>query len=292
MPDFITLENDRVSLRVAAQGGAVIDGVTQDGRPFLRPYVDGALDVLRSACFPLVPIGNRVEGNGFELRGKRYRFQPNTGEPSYIHGDGWLADWNVDEVAPAHVKLTLEQLWPARSPHIYRAVQTVAIDGATVRLELSVTNRGKESLPFGVGFHPYFPRTEATRLMAAAETWWTEHEGCLPGVRTPIPASADFSTSRRFPRRRLNNCFEGWSGLARIVWPEAGLAADIAADPVFSRYMLYAPEEDTSFFCLEPMSHAPNALMLAGPAALHMLASGETLSGGFSITVSNLEDIQ
>ncbi|AWC25861.1 Aldose 1-epimerase (plasmid) [Aminobacter sp. MSH1] len=291
MPGFITLENERLSLRLSAQGGAIIDGVTQDGRPFLRPHGDGAFDVLRSSCFPLVPIGNRVEGNGFELRGKHYRFEPNTDEPNYIHGDGWLVGWNVEEVSPAHVKLAFEQLRPASSPHAYRAVQTVAIDGATVRLELSVTNRGQEALPFGIGFHPYFPRTEGTRLMAPAQTWWTERDGCLPGVRTPIPDSADFSTSRRLPRRRLNNCFEGWNGLARIVWPEAGLAADIAADPVFSRYMLYAPEEDRSFFCLEPMTHAPNALMLAGPAALHMLASGEALSGGFSITVSNLEDI-
>ncbi|GAA4131429.1 aldose 1-epimerase [Aminobacter aganoensis] len=289
MPDFITLENDRLALRVCAQGGAVLDGVTQDGRPFLRPYAGGAFDVLRSACFPLVPIGNRVEGNGFELRGKCYRFQPNTAEPSYIHGDGWLAEWSVEDTSSVHVRFALQQLRPANSPHAYRAVQTVAIDGATVRLELSVTNRGKEALPFGIGFHPYFPRTEATSLMAPAATWWTEREGYLPGVRTPIPVLADFSAPHRFPRRRLNNCFEGWSGEARIVWPEVGLAADIAADPVFSRYMLYAPEDDTSFFCLEPMSHTPNALTLAGPAALHMLAPGEALSGGFSITVSNLE---
>ncbi|MBB6468014.1 aldose 1-epimerase [Aminobacter lissarensis] len=292
MQGFVELENDCLSLRLSTTGGAVVDGRTRDGRRFLRRHDDGAFEVLRSACFPLFPIGNRVEGNGFELAGKSYRFKPNTAEPNYIHGDGWLAKWNVADASATRVRLVFEQPRPVNSPYIYRAVQTITLDGATVTLALSVTNLGNETLPFGIGFHPYFPRTEATRFMAPAAAWWTEREGYLPGVRTPIPDSADFKTPRRLPRRRLNNCFEGWSGQARIVWPEVKLAADIAADPVFSRYMLYAPEDDASFFCLEPMSHTPNALALAGPDALHLLASDETLAGAFSITVSDCEDFQ
>ncbi|MBA8909100.1 aldose 1-epimerase [Aminobacter ciceronei] len=292
MQGFVELEGDRLSLRMSLKGGAVVDGHTRDGRRFLRRHDDGAFDVLRSACFPLVPVGNRVEGNGFELGGKSYRFTPNTAEPNYIHGDGWLAEWNVEDASATHVRLAFEQLRPAKSPHVYRAVQTVTLDGATVTLSLSVTNLGNEPLPFGIGFHPYFSRTEGTLLMAPAMAWWTEREGYLPGVRTPIPDSADFATPRLLPRRRLNNCFEGWSGQARIIWPETKLAADIAADAPFSRYMLYAPEEDRSFFCLEPMSHTPNALATSGPNALHLLAPGQTLSGAFSITVSNFEVTQ
>lgn len=292
MQGLVELENDRLSLRVSPRGGAVVDGRTRDGLRFLRRHDDSAFDVSRSACFPLVPIGNRVEGNSFELGGKSYRFKPNTTEPNYIHGDGWLTEWSVDDASAMHVRLAFEQTRPVNSPHIYRAVQTIALDGATVTLALSVTNRGNETLPFGIGFHPYFPRTEGTQLMAPAAAWWTEREGYLPGVRTPIPDRADFATPHRLPRRRLNNCFEGWNGQARIIWPEMKLAADIGSDALFSRYMLYAPEEDRSFFCLEPMSHTPNALAILGPGALHLLAPGETLSGAFSITVSDREDFQ
>lgn len=292
MPEFVGLANDRLSLRVSPRGGAVVDSQTSDGRPFLRTYGDGPFDVLRSACFPLVPVGNRVEGNGFELAGRRHAFVPNTAEPWYIHGDGWLADWVVENVSASRLELGFEQARPAKSPHTYSAVQTIALDGATVRLSLSVTNRGPQTMPFGLGFHPYFPRTEGTRLLAPAQSWWTEREGHLPGVRTPIPANVDFSAPCVLPQRRLNNCFDGWSGQARIVWPETRLAVDIAADASFSRYMLYAPEDDTSFFCLEPMTHAPNALALSGPQALHLLAPGETLTSAFSITVSDCEDFQ
>lgn len=294
MAQFLELANERLSLRVSEQGGAVVDGHTSDGRPFLRPCrgEEDTFDVLRCACFPLVPLCNRVEGNGFEIGGKHYRFEPNTGEPFYIHGDGWLGRWTVEEKSEVGVTLSFAQVEPGKSPHVYKAVQSIKLDGATLRMELSVQNCGTEPLPFGIGFHPYFPRSAGTKLSAPASSWWTEGADYLPKVHEPVPETADFSRLRELPVRRLNNCFEGWTGKAKIVWPETGLGATIAADPVFSRYMLYAPNDDQAFFCLEPMSHAPNALAMAGPEGLHVLAPGETLSGGFSISVFNHGEAQ
>lgn len=289
MAQFLELANERLSLRVSEQGGAVVDGRTSDGLPFLRPYrgSEDAFDVLQCACFPLVPLGNRVEGNSFDMGGRRYRFEPNTEEPFYIHGDGWLGRWKVEEKSGAGITLSFVQEEPGQSPHVYRAMQSITLDGATLRMKLSVQNCGTEPLPFGIGLHPYFPRSAGTKLAAPASSWWTEAADYLPKVQEPVPEMADFSRLRALPARRLNNCFEGWTGKAEVVWPEIGLGAKIAADPLFSRYMLYAPEEDLAFFCLEPMSHAPNALAMAGPEGLHVLSPGETLSGDFSISVFN-----
>lgn len=294
MSGLITLENDRLALRVSTQGGAVVDGHTSDGRPFLRAGHRAAevFDVFKSACFPLVPIGNRVEGNGFDLGGKGYTFEPNTDEPFYIHGDGWLGEWIADDASDTELRLSFEQIQPAKSPHIYRAIQTIRLNDATLSLHLAVENRGAEAMPFGIGFHPYFPRTAGTLITAPASAWWTEGPNHLPVARQAIPENVDFSKPRTLPPHWLNNCFEGSNGRARIVWPETGLAAEIAADSIFSRYMLYAPDSDRSFFCLEPMSHVPNALAMAGPAGFHVLAPGEALAGGFSITISNFEGLQ
>lgn len=292
MSGLIALENDRLALRVSSQGGAVVDGHTRDGRPFLRTGHSAGKAFYVPACFPLVPIANRVEGNGFDFGGKHHAFKPNTDEPFYIHGDGWLSEWAIEDAGKTGLRLSFEQAQPARSPYVYKAIQTIRLNGATLSLHLSVENRGGDAMPFGIGFHPYFPRTARTRITAPAHVWWTEGANHLPVAQEAIPESADFSQSRMLPQRWLNNCFEGWAGHARIVWPESGLAAEVNADPIFSRYMLYAPDSDRSFFCLEPMSHAPNALAMTGPAALHVLAPGDVLSGGFSVTVSNLEGLQ
>ena len=92
---------------------------------------------------------------------------------------------------------------------------------------------------------------------------------------------------RRLPDRRLNNCFEGWNGSARIVWPERHLGVDIAADSMLDRYMLFAPNGKRDFFCLEPMSHSPNALkhFETEPMGLALLSPGDSLRAGFAMTV-------
>jgi aldose 1-epimerase len=289
MPDAILLENDSLRLRVSPEGGALLDGFTRDGRPFLRPFSEspGAFDVRTAACFPLVPICNRVGGNAFYFGGRRYTFQPNSGEALYIHGDGWLGRWDADHVGSEELRLSFAQEAPDKSPYVYHAVQTIRLSGGSVKLDLSVRNLGNEALPFGIGFHPYFPRTATVRLQAAARWWWSKGEDHLPAERQPIPEGADFAQPGLLPPRSLDNCYEGWTGKAHVAWPESGLAVAISADAVFSRYMLYAPDADRTFFCLEPMSHTPNALAKAEPLGLCVLQPGEKLAGGFAITVAN-----
>lgn len=289
MAELVELRNDRLVLKATIQGGSILAADTVDGRSVLRPYRDVGerFDVALSACFPLVPVCNRVEGNAFEMDGQMHRFEPNTPEPFYIHGDGWLDDWTIERQTDTDLRLSFGQFRPAHSPHIYRATQSIRLDGPQLRMTISVKNLGSYPMPFGIGFHPYFPRTAQTRLEAPAAWWWTEGEGCLPVARENIPPYADFASPRALPSQRLNNAFEQWNRRARILWPDERLVAEIEADPIFPVYMLYAPEDDASFFCLEPMSHLPNALKLQGPAGLHVLPPGETLSGGFSITVSD-----
>lgn len=290
MHGSIVLESSAISLRVSPQGGTVLEGATKDGRPFLRPYrgsADPAVDAGRTACFPLVPIGNRVEANSFWFEGEQYHFRPEENTPLYIHGDGWRNRWSVDRVEPAAVRLSFVQPRPDRSPHVYSAHQTIRLAGSVVRLELSVENRGERPLPFGIGFHPFFARTSRMLLQAAARNWWSEGPDHLPVGIDAIPAEVDFRTLKPLPRRWLNNGYEGWNGHARIVWPERRLMAQIAADSIFERFMLHATNADPSFFCFEPMSHAPNALAKTEWLGLRVLAPGERLAGGFSIAVSN-----
>lgn len=275
---MLRLENDELSVNLSPQGAGLI-GTTRDGRGFLG----------QQACFPLIPLGNRVQGNAFALEGQVYHFQPNTPEPLYLHGDGWLAEWQVVATCATSARLTLNQTQPAASPHIYHAEMAVVLQGAVLAVTLSVTNQAARTMPFGLGLHPFFPRSAAIQVTAAAQAYWTECAGHLPGQRGPIPASADFSTTAPLPPHRLNNAFEGWVGQARIDWPETRLSLTMTADPVFAHLMVYAPEDDASFFCLEPMTHLPNALATHGPRALHLLAPGETLSGSITFRLSDME---
>lgn len=293
MSSWLLIDNGRLNVRISPQGGAIVDGHTAEGVPFLRPYQGKAeFDVAACACFPLVPFGNRVEGNAFSAGGRTFQLAPNAGDPLFIHGDGWLGAWAVTRHDADHVELSFDKPAGAGSPHAYHARQSFSLDGKRLQLAMSVTNSGEIALPFGLGFHPFFPRTPLTTLFAPASHWWIERTGHLPGEKIALAHDVDFSAPRRLPGHWLNNAFEGWSGVARIAWPERRLSLEIEAAPALDRYMLYSPGEECGFFCLEPMSHTPNALrhFEADPMGLRMLAPGDSLSAGFAMTVSDWSD--
>jgi aldose 1-epimerase len=284
MPD-IELAAERVEATVATEGGvlwrllAQVDGVPV---PLMRlPPPGEARPPLSSACFPLVPFGNRIAGNCFAFEGRAYELPPNlTGEEHYLHGDGWLSDWSILDRSADRVSLELDHVSP-RSPYAYRVRQDIRLSSQSLRMTLEATNTGEAALPFGLGWHPYFPLTDATTLHAPAASYWTEREGFLPDENVGIPPHLDFRRAKTLPRRWTNNGFEGWDGAAEIVWPERGLGLTITTEPVLSRYFLFLsdsafdPAYRYDYFCLEPMSHSANAHNLDDGGGLAILRPGE-----------------
>lgn len=279
--DVIRLEKNGLSVDVSPLGGAILSAHWH-GIPTLAPTSSPGLasQVLEAeACFPLAPFGNRIEGNSFRFEGHSYALTPNTVDPLVLHGDGWLQRWMIVRQKPDEIVLKYRQEASASSPFAYDATETISLGDNRLTLSLSVTNRAAETLPYGLGFHPYFPRTPATRLVTQAERYWSERENHLPGAVGPIPDDLDFSTGATLPDRWLNNAFDGWNGQARIEWPETGVALSLTADEAFRHFVLYSPSATDDFFCFEPMSHRPNAHHDQYGGGLVALPSHAQLSG-------------
>src|SRR3954465_15394640 len=106
---LIDLAQGALSARLSTQGGLILGFWPRgdDGRlqALMRSGTDDA-GPLQSACFPLLPFGNRLRGNRFRFDGNTHHLQPNVGfDPLYLHGDGWLGDWSVVEQADDRVVL-------------------------------------------------------------------------------------------------------------------------------------------------------------------------------------------
>lgn len=273
------LVNDRLSVGLSRKGGALTWGRTAEGRDFLSPGGEAG-----RACFPMVPVCNRVAGNHFPFRGRDHHLAPNTGDPLYLHGDGWLSEWQAVDMGADRAVLALDH---DAGPFRYRAEQSVALEDNSLSLRLSVVNHGTEPMPFGLGYHPYFPR-DGSGITFGATARWTEGPGHLPAQRqTDIPAEVDFTQQRPIPAAGQNNAYDGWPGQARIDWP--GMTLVLTADPLFGALMLYAPAGDRRFFCLEPMSHLPDALNHADLPGLQILDPGAALSGAIRMTITEGE---
>ncbi|WP_112313002.1 aldose 1-epimerase [Pseudogemmobacter bohemicus] len=277
MAGIITLEAGDLSLRLSGRGGAILD-FRLGGRALLRPGPDGAAPG-DSACFPLLPLGNRIRGNRFAYAGRNYEVIPNAPpEPLHLHGSGWLAEWTLAEADQGFARLTHTYDGPDL-PHRYIAEQTFTLMPDALRITLSIRNTGTAVLPFGLGWHPFFP--PGAKLTAPAEGFWAEGPDHLPMGQTAMPADLDFTAPSPLPLRWINNAFDGWSGHARLDWPDRSLT--LTADPLFSCYQLYQPQ-DATCFAFEPMSHLPDALSQPEPGGLHPLAPGERLAGGITLS--------
>lgn len=273
------LHDGQLDVWVSTKGGSV-SAAFFEGTPVL--VAAGGPDG-RAACFPLVPFGNRVEFNSFSVGQDVFRFKPNSSDPLYVHGDGWLEDWTITDSNAQSIELSLRHPANDKTPYEYLARQRISVSAGCLSMELSVQNKATKPMPFGLGFHPFFVRTEAVTVKAAVQTFWTERQGHLPGPTAAIPADINLADGTTLPARFINNAFSGWDGRAEIIWPELGISADLEATPNNDVIMFYTPADRRDFFCLEPMTHLPNGHHLADFGGLVLLEHGQHLQSGFSI---------
>ena len=298
--NYVHLRDGDLRATVSSEFGAIWAfemTVGSEQVPLLRPSASDAAAVATAAgCFPLLPFANRVRGNSFVYEGRQYDLEANTDwDRHYLHGEGWTSDWRLIEVSPNHLVQAFEHGPAKGTPYVYEARQAISLRDGCMTLTLSVTNRGDVALPFGLGWHPFFPLTPKTTLRAAATSYWQEDEQWLPTELCPLSSELDFNTNRHPPRHWVNNGFEGWDGQAEIVWPERGVALDIEATDIFRRYFVFVsdtnfdPTFKQDFFCFEPMSHAADAHHSVGGGGLRHLAPGEWLSGSTTLRPKRLQ---
>ncbi|MBD3896077.1 aldose 1-epimerase [Halomonas sp. ML-15] len=258
----VTLDNGSLRLKVNPDlGGAVVrfDRLTEQGlEALMRPGSDSERDPNRLAMYPLVPWSNRISGGGFTWRGAFYPLAPNLpGEALPIHGDGWQRAWQIEAQSPHELRLTLRSR--DQPPFDYRAELVYRLEDNALEVTLAVTHLGDTPAPYGLGLHPWFPRSAEVRLDATAEGVWEVDGAQLPTLWRRLDAGDPWSFARpaSLPAGTIDNLFTGWSGRAELRWPERSVTLQVATDA--SRYLLFSPGSQADFFCFEPVSHAVDA---------------------------------
>lgn len=244
-----TLSHGPLKLDVSDQGG-VIEGFWRDTTPLLRPGKKSGV-ATDASCFPLVPFANRVSGNRFVWQGREYQLQPNVEwDAHYLHGDGWLGEWQCVSRSDDSLCLVYEHL---SGVYHYRVSQAFHLTADTLTVTLAVTNQGAETLPFGTGWHPYFPLSPQTRVQAQASGYWLEREQPQEGYAIIMETT-----------------------------PPAPCYFIFVSDPAFDKGYAF------DFFCLEPMSHAPDDHHRPEGGDLIALAPGESTISEMSLRVALL----
>ena len=307
---MIVLESTRLRLTLAPERGVQWNALearrggrwlalTPDCRPDSpRPRAGQDESVpLAAASFHMVPYSNRVRDGRFEFEGRAHELpEP---ERHAIHGMVRKRPWRlvshgVDGPDRARARCAFDSSehegfgwpWP-----IACAIDH-ALDGATLRSRISLTNRGDSPMPAGLGWHPYFAREidgAPPELELPVEAVFPDADGdCLPdGPPVALPEALDFRAARALdPERRIDCCLAGLDGAVRIRWPGAGVGLRMRADPLCRYLVLFNPA--APHFAVEPVSNANDGFNLAArgvESGVRRLAPGETLEASLELAL-------
>lgn len=285
----IVVKNGRACLElIPALGGGVarLDVRHPNGAlvPVLRRW-NGRIEdgPFALGCNVLVPFSNRMSGGGFEYDGTFHPVPANLrGEPLPIHGDGFQRHWRPLARSAETVELQCDG---AIGPFRYRARQTFTLAVDKLVIELTVENLSERAFPFGVGFHPWFPRNAETRLQFRAAEIWLENEVHLPAGRREIADVPDwnFDGGRPLPDNWINNAFDGWDGQAVITQGEEAVSLKLSASANLACALVFSPGLKADFFCFEPVSHPVDAHNLAGRPGLQVLEHRQELTASMTL---------
>jgi len=279
----VTLSAGHLRLSLSPSIGGAISAFEWIGegasRPILRQCHSPLKKVLDAACFPLVPYVNRIRDGRFTFRGREVRLAPNMpGDPSPLHGQGWLNPWTVEEQDQSSATLSYHHE-AGEWPWAYDARQEFSLDVRGLSARLSCRNTSGEPMPCGLGFHPYFPCTDCTTLDTVVSCAWTIDDKVLPVDKVPAEGRYDLH-DRPVCGQHLDNGFGGWGGEARVSDPDCPYELRLSS-PEAEFFQLYSPP-DGGIFVAEPVTHA-NAALNAPESewpdlGMRVLDAGESMS--------------
>lgn len=226
---------------VVTEVGAGLRSYSVAGRDVVVAYpADEIMPASHGAV--LLPWPNRIGDGRYTFDGVTYQLALTEPErTTAIHGLVCWERWGVLERSESAVALGLDLVPTPGYPFPLRVRITYALGPDGLDIDLTTTNLGTRTAPYGVGFHPWLspgpdPLDDAT-LRCDARTWIPTDARLLPAGAEPVPARLDFRTPRRVNGVVLDDGFvdairtdgrswvrlTGADGRTASVWSEAGL---------------------------------------------------------------------
>ena len=296
MTDALSLAAGTARVEISPDVGGAIAAFTCDGIDVLRPTPAAARapgNVRAHASYPLVPYSNRIGHARLRFAGRDLELERNFGDhPHSIHGVGWQRPWRIVARDDATALIALEHTaigaeagawpWP------FRATQWFGLragdGGATLTVKLSIANTGDSPFPFGLGFHPFFPRTATTALDFDVESVWENDATQMPLRRVPVPAEWRHGILAARRDQGIDNVFTDWKGAAMLTDPSRPFATGIVADRAAGFVVVYSPTGG-DFVAVEPVTHMTDAFNRAERAEQNTGTRILSVGAGFSCTM-------
>ena len=283
---MISLQLNDLTLRLNPSVGGSVDAFLQGNTALLRTATPGSTNPLEQAAYPLIPFSGRIDQGAFTFNNRHVKLPSNMPpEPHAIHGQGWQSVWQVVTQTERAATIALDYDgtdWPWR----YRAEQTFELSKNALTVAMSLCNLSREPMPAGLGWHPFFPKEDA-RLTADVAQIWPSDDNLISQPPQHSPEVEQLSTGAAVAALGLDNAFSTHSPHAHMQWPAKARSISLQSSEELGHLVIYTPP-DEDFFCVEPVSHAPNCVNSAMPASVtgaRTLEPDETLRAHLTLTL-------
>ena len=262
MTALISIRNDFLELGIEPQIGGAISYFRTKGIDLFRPMKEAhEFAAINSGSFPLVPFSNRILKGEFSFEGKSYFIPPNweEGDENAIHGNGWQGAWNVED----QTKTSCELVFISNGgwwPWSYEANAKFELIHRKLVMTLSIKNTSFETMPVGLGFHPYFVCAENTRFkFNATKAYLPFDEANSVDLLSSDEHFLDFKNLKS-PKQLclIDHNYDQWDGYAFIENCNGQHDLEIRADKFMRCAMMYSPVGE-DYFCFEPTTHSAGA---------------------------------
>ncbi|HEV7138892.1 MAG TPA: aldose 1-epimerase [Steroidobacteraceae bacterium] len=288
MTETLALADGDLRLELLPGLGAAISTLRYRDIDVLRPTPPGTEEPFETAAFVLAPYTNRIADGLFRVGERQVRIERNApGQAHPLHGHAWRKPWSVESAAGDQAVLSFEHAgdsWPWR----YRVTQILTLRADGLEVALSLENRDSSPMPAGLGWHPYFHKGAGAQLKTHLEGVWLTDAECLPVRLAHATRFGQWGRGDELARPELiDHCHSGWTGVAEILLPQEGLELTLTASRALRWLHIYSPPQK-DFFCIEPVSHMPNAVNRSAPPAItghRLLAPGEHLDARVTLSV-------
>lgn len=271
--DIETLTKGPLSLGLAPQHGGAIAWLKWNDIDLLRPlsftHHDAMPAVRLSSGYPLLPYSNRIADGRFKWNGRAYVLAKNFGDhPHSIHGFGWQRIWTLENIANDSVEMQLVHHADDDWPWDCKATQSIKLTETSVLLTLSLTNLAPSAMPAGLGWHPYFVRSQLMQVQFSAQHFWTMSDRSLPDQKIAVPDFANFDQLKAIGKPNLDHCYSGWDGKVMIKYPEHELTVHLTSQDC--NYLVFFTPVNKDFIAIEPVTHLNNAINFDNPELMGM----------------------
>jgi aldose 1-epimerase len=259
----------------------------------------------RFGSAPLFPYPGRIEGGRFTFEGQDIQL-PTGPDGNAIHGFARARRFELRSHGAGSVvaELGTEHGVPAGEwPFPCRLTLTISLHQGALRVASEVTNRGRTAMPFGLGFHPYFPASPDHEVWIEADELWEQAGQGLPtgrieqlgpegGLRRPT-ALRDIPPQIKMPEGDVRNLlFRRREGGIRagVRDPRGGYEVELTCSDGFGAMVFFTPVQPP-VVSLEPHTGVPNAFNLTSrglPAGTITLGPGETWQAWWEVRVRGI----